>query len=308
MDFLDGGKFQYKAVRGDGLAAMDGGQSRFPIGPSPLQSYNPIGRAWHFPGRPGVKWYIAMTLKLTVHFCGWIVLANLVSTGCNSARNAIIPVIPASASARAAAMKSAPIIVIAEIQIAGLTSRQPKEVEKPEGIGGPMVPRIPLYLAKISAKPLLTVRGTQSKSIEFYSWVWASGKHGGPRLFHADPHSVHILFLKNDSGYLHTVCDYPNCDLQINPKWSGAFLETWRTGYGENLELAERLVAVRMKGELAVIQNDRSDYWRDMCDLVDFTNASFVAGQLDSLCQGLTNPTGRQVACSAYSEQLKNFR
>jgi hypothetical protein len=81
-------------------------------------------------------------------------------------------------------MKSAPVIVIAQVQSASLTSKRPREAEKPDGIGGPMARRIPLYLAKSTAKVLLTVRGAESKSIEFYSWVWASGKHGGPRLFH----------------------------------------------------------------------------------------------------------------------------
>ena len=250
---------------------------------------------------------VGMTLLIDVRFCGWIVAASLVTAGCHSAQDAIVPLIPATDRARVAAMKSAPVVVIAQIQSARLTSKRPREVEKPDGIGGPMVPRIPLYLAKITAKVLLTVRGAESKSIEFYSWVWASGMHGGPRLFHLDTGSVHVLFLKNDSGYLHTVCDYPNCDLQIGSKWSTALIATWRAGYGRNLELSERLVAVRLKGELAGVQDDFSDYSRDMYDLVNFTSPSFVVGQLGSLCQSLTNPLGRKIACSAYAEQAKDF-
>jgi hypothetical protein len=125
--------------------------------------------------------------------------------------------------------------------------------------------------------------------------------------FHLDTGSVHVLFLKNDSGYFHTVCDYPNCDLEISSKWSTGMIATWQAGYGRNLELSERLVAVRLKGELASVQNDFSDYSRDMYDLVNLTSPSFVVGQLGSLCQSLTNPLGRKIACSAYAQQAKDF-
>jgi hypothetical protein len=251
---------------------------------------------------------VMMAPRLNARLGGWIVAAaGLIAASCHSAQDAIVPVIPATDSARAAAMRSAPVVVIAEIQSASLVSKRPKEVEKPEGIGGPMVPRIPLYLAKIAAKGLLTLRGPESKNVQFYSWVWASGKHGGPRLFHLDAGSVHALFLKNDAGYLHTVCDYPNCDLQIGLKWSAALIETWRAGYEQNMELPERIVAVRLKSELGGIQDDFSDYSRDMYDLVDFTSPSFVVGQLGSLCQSLTNPVGRKIACSFYADQSRDF-
>jgi hypothetical protein len=250
---------------------------------------------------------VGMTLLIDVPFCGWIVAASLVTAGCHSAQDAIVPLIPKTGSARAAAMKSAPVIVIAQIQSASLTSKRPREVEKPDGIGGPPGPSIPLCLAKITARVMLTVQGAESKSIEFYSWVWASGTHGGPRLFHTYTGSVHFLFLKYDAGYLHTVCDYPNCDLQISSKWSPALIETWRAGYAQNMELAERIVAVRLKAELASVQDDLSDYSRDMYDLVDLTSSSFVVGQLSSLCQSLTNPLGRKIACSTYAEQAKDF-
>jgi hypothetical protein len=112
-------------------------------------------------------------------------------------------------------MKSAPSIVVAEIQDVKFVSNEPREVDKPPGIGGPVVPRIPLYLARMSAKVMLTLRGTETHRVQFYSCVWASGKHGGPRLFHVSPGSVHVLFLRNDSGYLHTVGDYPSYDLEL---------------------------------------------------------------------------------------------
>jgi hypothetical protein len=77
--------------------------------------------------------------------------------------------------------------------------------------------------------------------------------------------------------------------------------------YGQNMELAERIVAVRLKGELGATQNGFSDYSTDMYDLVDFTIPSFVVGQFGSLCQSLTNPVGRKIACSFCAEQSKDF-
>jgi hypothetical protein len=100
---------------------------------------------------------------------------------------------------RIAAMKSAPIIMLAEIQRTKLFAT-PREVDKPPEVAGPMVPRISLYLAEISARLPLRLRGSGSGQVRFHSWVWASRKHGGPRLFDPTPASVHILFLKQDSG------------------------------------------------------------------------------------------------------------
>jgi len=45
------------------------------------------------------------------------------------------------------------------------------------------------------------------------------------------------------------------------PFWPPAWLQS---GFGKNLELLERLVAVRLKAELNDIRTDSSDYWRDM--------------------------------------------
>ena len=170
-----------------------------------------------------------------------------------------------------------------------------------------MVPRIPLQLARMSAKTLLTLRGSEQTDINFYSWVYALGKHGGPRLFHPGRGSIHVLFLEQNSAYLHTVCDYPNSDLEISSKWSAAFLNQWLSGYAAALDVTERIVAVRLKAEWESSQNESSEYWRDCYDLVELTSPSFVIGQLDSLCHGTINPLGRKIACAAYAEQSKNF-
>jgi len=198
------------------------------------------------------------------------------------------------------------LVLVAEIQDVTV-SGQPKEVEKPLGIGGPMVPRIPLQLAKISARTLLTLRGTDKRVIDLYSWFYAAGKHGGPRLFHPGKRSVHILFLKEDSGYLHMVCDYPHSDLEISSKWCSAFLSQWRAGYGGGLELPERIVAVRLKAEWESSQNEASEYWRDCYDLAELASPAFLIGQLDLLCHNVVNPLGRSIACSAYAEQSKDY-
>jgi hypothetical protein len=65
--------------------------------------------------------------------------------------------------------------------------------------------------------------------------------------------------------------------------------------------------AVIFARTLSGIQGGFSDYSGDMYDLVDLTGSSFVVGQLGSLCQSLTNPVGRKIACSFYAEQSKDF-
>ena len=167
-----------------------------------------------------------------------------------------------------------------------------------------MMPRIPLYLAKISAKVLLTLRGSLPDEIQFYSWVWSSGKHGGPRLFQPSPGSLHILFLHDESGYLHTVGDYPAYDLEIQRRWLPEFLAAWRFGYAEDGSLIERIVAVRLKAEPECLQSRHTDVWLETWELQDFTGASFIEGQLDSLCHGLSNPVGREEACAAFAEKI----
>ncbi len=199
-------------------------------------------------------------------------------------------------------MRNAPLVLLAEMQSVVLLGG-PREVPKPDGMGGPMLPQIPLYLAKMSARVLLPLRGTQTDTITFYSWVWASGTHGGPRLFDAGKGSIHILFLKPESGYLHTVCDYPNCDLEIGSKWSPVLAEYWRFGYAKELDLPERIVATRLKSESEAIRDDHDMFWRSSYDLAEFTSPAFLVGQLSSLCRDVANPLGRRLACSIYEEQ-----
>jgi len=233
--------------------------------------------------------------------------AGLLTVGCRSPWDVIRPAIQAKDQDRIAAMKSAPMIVVAEVEDTNVFAR-PRSVQKPMEIGGPIASNIPLHLAQVSAKVLLTLRGSEVSRMQFYSWVWASGKHGGPRLFSPSPGSVHTLFLKEDSSYLHTVGDYPAYDVEIRSQWVPAFLASWKAGYAQGAELIERIVAVRLKAELESIPTGRGEYWLDTEELAELTSQSFIASQLDSLCHVLTNPVGRVKACAALAERNRATR
>ena len=167
-----------------------------------------------------------------------------------------------------------------------------------------MMPKIPLCLAKISAKVLLPLRGLVPGHIQFYSWVWVSGKHGGPRLFHPSPGSVHVLVLGGESGYLHTVGDYPAYDLEIHSRSLPGFIAAWHAGYAQDGTLMERIVAVRLKAELESLLSRRAYVGRETWELQEFTSTSFIEGQLNSLCHSLSNPLGREEACAALAESI----
>jgi hypothetical protein len=219
----------------------------------------------------------------------------------------ILPVIHARAEDKLAAMKSASTIVVAQVRETRLSSTF-REVEKPLEVGGPMVPVIPLYLAKIAARPLLTIRGKAPPALEFFSWVWASGKHGGPRLFNAAPDYVHVFFLKEDSGFLHSVGDYPAYDLEIRSRWVPSFITNWNAGYGQGGDVMERIVAVRLKAELENIgESEGREYWLNTLELAGLTSRSFVAGYLNVLCNQLANPAGKAKACAAFTDEVRSM-
>jgi hypothetical protein len=222
--------------------------------------------------------------------------------GCRSPRDVIRPVIY-DRKDRITAMKSAPIIVVAEIQHARLLPGKPLDVEKPPGIGGPVAPRIPLDLAEVSAKVHLTLQGSEMNDVEFYTWVYHFGKHGGPRLFHPQPGSFHIMFLQRESDYFHTVGDYPNYDLEVPSESFPSFLSIWQTGYGQESGLIERIVAVRLKAYLEGVSPPFPLF--RIYELTDLTSPAFVAHQLNSLCQGLENQSARAQACVELTQELR---
>ena len=193
-------------------------------------------------------------------------------------------------------MQSAPIIVVAEIQAVWLDER-PRDVEKPPEIGGPMTPRIPLVLAKISANVVLELRGSVPAHFEFYSWLWAGGSHGGPRLFNPQQKSLHVLFLRNDSGHLHTVADYPNSDVEIRQP----FLANWRNS-NSDLPLFERLASSLLRADLETL-DDADQWYLEDRELAGLTSNSYIGNQVKALCQNLPNPIGREKACRAQAER-----
>jgi len=226
--------------------------------------------------------------------------AALLTAACNSPSRAIQPVIHARDEDKYQAMKTAPVILLAEIVGAKLVSGA-REVEKPKEVGGPMAPTIPLHLARVSARVLLTLRSTERQAVEFYSWVWVSGKHGGPRLFHVYPGSKHILFLREEAGYLHTVGDYPAYDLEIPSAWLPAFLAEWKLNRESSSDLFERIATARLRAELGTLADSRADFpfpRLDRVDLMGLTSPFFVASKLDSYCRSFPNRFGRLAACA----------
>ena len=246
------------------------------------------------------------------------IVAALVA-GAAAARSpgrAILPVIYAQDDQAALAMRSAPVVLVVRVTAVKLPG-DTRIVEKPQEVGGPMTRTIPLYLARIRAKVLLTLRGPARGSVEFYSWVWASGKHGGPRLFSPSPGSSHVVFLRWESGYLHTVGDYPSYDLELSSRWLPALLSAWISGRESGTGPLERLVALRFRAEFeglsasqlrenfgGGLQFPRYYYMRGLPDLVRLVGPFLVATQLDDICRHATNPSGRFAACYVTAQEI----
>jgi hypothetical protein len=233
----------------------------------------------------------------------------LLSVACSSPANVIRPVIYAQDDQAAFAMRSAPVILLVRIAVRSMTG-DVRNVKKPPEVGGPMVPTIPLHLARINADTLLTLRGPVRGTVEFYSWVWASGSHGGPRLFHPNPGAIRVVFLRDEGGYLHTVGDYPSYDLELPSRWLPALLSAWNSGEESRADPLERLVALWFRAEFeslseSQLREDFGDdgpkvnhYWaRDLGDLVRIVGPFFAVTQLDDICRYSTNPSARFAAC-----------
>jgi hypothetical protein len=232
------------------------------------------------------------------HLRAGLLGAALFTAPFSSPANRIPPVIHARDEDKYQAMKSVPLIILAEVVNAKLVS-EARDVEKPQEVGGPMTPTIPLHLARITVKVLLTLRGTESSSVQFYSWMFASGKHGGPRLFHVSPGSSHILFLREDGGYLHTVGDYPAYDLEIPSQCLPGFISQWNEDQGNGPDLFELLATIRLRAELNQMTSFRGNYWTyDRFDLIGLTSPFFIAHKLYAFCREFPNPFGRYAAAN----------
>ncbi len=209
-------------------------------------------------------------------------------------------------------MKSAPVILLAEFTSATPSSAI-REVKKPAEVGGPMAPTISMGLMQISARVLVTIRGSQPETVLFYSWIYAGGKHGGSRLFNPLPGSVHIVFLREDSGILHTVGDYPAYDVEVPTRWLAAFASEWNSGQNIGPDPLERIVAAHLAAEFeGVPDGEREHYSPGLQTLIGITSPFFVARQLDIMCRQLANPAGRSAACytaaQAFPGRCQDYR
>jgi hypothetical protein len=226
----------------------------------------------------------------------------------------IRPVIYAQDEDATRAVQSAPVILVIETTAYSLTGDM-RLVDKPSEVGGPNQPAIPLHLARIQAKVLLPIRGFDAANVEFYSWVWASGKHGGARLFKPYPEYTHVVFLRRDGEYLHTVGDYPGYDVELRLPF-GKLISAWNSE-GGNLDPIARLVAAwlhadfrgragkrlyaRLRGEPFDPDPFRSvDRW----DLTRLVGPAVVAAQLDRICLDGRDSPARIAACIATADEF----
>lgn len=232
-----------------------------------------------------------------------LIAAALAVVGCNSPARKIQPLILTRPEAKYRAMKSAPVIVLAKV----LESKRvtgAREVEQPRD--GPNPERkIPLLLAEISANAVLTLRGNVHGPIRFYSWVWAPGMHGGERIFQPYPDSCHILFLREEAGYLRTVGDYPTYDFKFSCNWLPALLSGLQSNSVDSSDLFERIVTVLLKTELETGDAIYRNYSPSaMVELMDLTSEFYVASRLDSFCRDFPNRFGRFAACVATANEF----
>ncbi|HXS93401.1 MAG TPA: hypothetical protein VN736_02285 [Candidatus Limnocylindrales bacterium] len=243
-------------------------------------------------------------------FCAALSICAVLSCGCNSPWRNLRPVVSMGDSDESGAMQAAGTIVAATIEhtdVGGL-----RWAPKPPNTAGPQVRVIPLYLARIRAKVLFTVRGQAGSSVEFFSWVWASGSHGGPRLFHATEGSSHVLFLRRDGRYWRTVGDYPSYDLEIHSMWTSRLTAMWQAGELRELPPVERISALLLRAEVESatagdVRNslapypagvDGVFYVRGLFDLTRLMGPYRVATWVDALCREAKSAATRFAACS----------
>jgi hypothetical protein len=234
-------------------------------------------------------------------FCFILALPTLHGAD-DSTASALRPVIYAKDEDAAMAMKAAQIVALVEISEVELTGDM-RLVDKPPEMGGPMVPVITLYLARIHARNVLALRGLDDKEFEFYSWVWASGTHGGPRLFHPLPGTFHVIFLRREASYLHTVGDYPSYDLELHSSLVQSTIAEWRSTSTAGEDPLLRLITARLRAEFGHT-TETGFHARDLPDLVSLAGPLLVATELDSLCRHSTSSTGRAAACLVTAEEF----
>jgi hypothetical protein len=123
---------------------------------------------------------------------------------------------------------------------------------------------------------------------------------GGERLFHPYPDYCHLLFLRKEGNYVHTVGDYPAYDVQIGCQLLPAILSHLQSNSDKESDLFERFVTAFLRTGLETpkaIYRDSEPF--PFVDLVGLTSEFYVARRLDSLCRDLPNRFGRFSACIA---------
>lgn len=206
---------------------------------------------------------------------------------CQSPARTIQPTLSNRHTDMYAVMKTAPFIALAEIV-----------QSKPIG-GVREVEARPLKLFAITARVPLVLRGSLPDTITFHSWLFAGGKHGGPRLFHAHDGSLHSLFLKRVGPYLHTVGDYPAHDLELHRSWAPRLVQSWKDLAAKYPNIFERLTHALIEAELQDDQSPRLSHYSPLdFDLQGITSRAFVQSAFESHCASATNPAIRAAACT----------
>ncbi len=214
-------------------------------------------------------------------------LIPMLFAACHSPTRTIQPILNNRHTDTYAAMKTAPFIALAEI------------VES-KPIGGVRdVETRPLQLFAITAGVPLVLRGSLPETITFHSWLFAGGKHGGPRLFHAGDGSLHILFLKRDGPYLHTVGNYPAHDLELHRSWAPRLVQSWKERATNYPNIFERLAHALIEAELQDDSSPRLSHYSPLdFDLQGITSRAFVQSTFESHCASDTIPAARAAACA----------
>lgn len=233
---------------------------------------------------------------------GWCATATvpLLLAACQSPEGVIQPVVSRDVHEIGARMRSAPIIVVAEIEETWQIIAT-RDIAKPSQEFEPVTRTIPLELVRTRAKVPLVLRGTAPSQITFYSWTWAGGKHGGLRLFRSNPGTAHLLFLKQEGPYLRTVGDYPAYDVELQRSCIPIFTKHWRQNRPSTLNDLERLTAALIETHLDTLESAEPPHYPPLyLDLVGLTGFDFIQAQLGVHCHEFPTSPGRASACGAW--------
>lgn len=192
------------------------------------------------------------------------------------------------------------------VQIAGSrVVSGPRTTDKPVELAGPASLAIPLHLARVRAEVLLSLRGGRTGTVGFYTWVWASGKHGGPRLFSVDPGSCKLVLLVPDGPFLRSVGDYPAYDLPIPCGLTSAFIAAWKATKNPDSDFWQSLLETYLSTELRSLPSFNRNYWpAEAVDLAGLAGTLELAKFLDTYCVRPGPVHGRFAACTATARQF----